>query len=156
VNISSNPIVYLGIGSNLGDRLKNIQNAIALLSTLPKVKILRQSSVIETKPVGGPKQEDYLNSVVAIETALTPIGLLNRLQRIEKDMGRVRAVRWGPRTIDLDILLWGDKIIRTKRLTVPHKHMHERDFVMGPLVEIYASNLKNFSVKKNHRCRTKK
>lgn len=98
--------------------------------------ILRVSTLIETKPVGGPPQGNFLNGVVEIETTLTPRDLLKRLQEIEESLGRVRAERWGPRTIDLDILLYGDQVIHEPDLVIPHPLMHERRFVLQPLAQL--------------------
>lgn len=150
-------VVYLSFGSNLGDRRAYIEQALEILCANSHIKVLKVSSIIETIPQGGPKQGNFLNGVIAVTTTLTPAGLLGFLQSVEKKLGRKRTVRFGPRTIDLDILLWGDKIIRTKRLTVPHPRMFERDFVLGPLVEIYAGNIKS-SLRTTSRkgCRTKK
>ena len=129
-------IVYISIGSNLGDRKKYIQSAVLLLSLSKGLKIVKVSKIIETKPQGGPRQGDYLNVVIKLETNLPALKLLMLLNRIEDDLGRERKVRFGPRTIDLDILLYGDKIIRNKKLTVPHPRMFERVFVLKPLLEI--------------------
>jgi len=97
---------------------------------------LRVSAIIETKPVGGPVQDDFLNAVAELKVQLTPLQLLNRLQAIEKKLGRVRTVHWGPRTMDLDILLFGSRQIKNKRLIIPHPRMQERPFVMGPLIQL--------------------
>ena len=127
---------FIGLGSNLGDRQRHIEDAIERLRNVPGVAVVRVSSLIETTPVGGAPQGNYLNGVVEIETTLWPRKLLKRLQEIENALGRVRAERWGPRTIDLDILLCGDEIVREPELTIPHPLMHERAFVLGPLAEI--------------------
>jgi 2-amino-4-hydroxy-6-hydroxymethyldihydropteridine diphosphokinase len=127
---------FIGLGSNLGDRQRHIEDAIERLRNVPGVAVVRVSSLIETTPVGGPPQGNYLNGVVEIETTLWPRKLLKRLQEIENALGRVRAERWGPRTIDLDILLCGDEIVREPELTIPHPLMHERAFVLRPLAEI--------------------
>jgi 2-amino-4-hydroxy-6-hydroxymethyldihydropteridine pyrophosphokinase len=126
---------FIGVGSNLEDRVNNIQNAIKLLKK-EKIRILKQSTFIETKPVGGPKQGKFLNGVLEIETKLEPIKLLKTLKAIEKKLGRKRTVKNGPRIIDLDILLYEDKIIKSAKLTIPHPRMHERNFVIKPLKEI--------------------
>ena len=127
---------FIGLGSNLGDRQRHIEDAVERLRNVPGVAVVRVSSLIETTPVGGPPQGNYLNGVVEIETTLWPRKLLKRLQEIENALGRVRAERWGPRTIDLDILLCGDEIVREPELTIPHPLMHERAFVLRPLAEI--------------------
>ena len=131
-------ICYLGIGSNLGDRLKNIDSALERISRLEETKVLKVSKIIHTKPVGGPGgQGDYLNSVVKITTSLKPLVLLKRLQNIEIALGRPKEhVRFGERPIDLDILFYADKIIDTKELSVPHARIFEREFVVKPLLEI--------------------
>ena len=127
---------YLGIGSNLGDRLENLREAVRDLARTPGIRVVRSSSVYETSPVGGPEQGDFLNAVIEIETELKPHVLLEALQRIENDLGRVRDERFGPRTLDLDLLLYGDHVIDDPDLTVPHARMHERAFVLVPLTEL--------------------
>lgn len=127
--------IFIGVGSNLGDRINNIQNALKLLKK-EKIRILKQSTFIETKPVGGPKQGKFLNGVLEIETKLEPIKLLKTLKAIEKKLGRSKAVKNCPRIIDLDILLYEDKVIKSAKLTIPHPKMHERSFVIKPLKEI--------------------
>ncbi len=131
---------YVGIGSNLGDRLENLWEAVRQLARTRGVRFLRSSSVYETSPVGGPKQDDFLNAVVEISTELEPHALLEALQRIENDLGRVRAERFGPRTIDLDLLLYGDEAIDDPDLIVPHPRMRDRAFVVVPLMELGAGD----------------
>ena len=107
------------------------------MKALKKIKIIRMSSIIETLPQGGPRgQGKFLNAVVKIETSIPPVQLLHTLKKIEKMLGRVTKVRWGARVIDLDILFYGDRIIRTPLLTIPHPRMFKRDFVMTPLCEV--------------------
>ena len=137
-------IVFLGLGSNLGNRAKNLHQAIELLEK-NKIQTLKSSSIIETEPVGGPPQNKYLNAVVMAETTLTPFKLLNLIQTIEKQLGRVRVVANGPRTIDIDILLYDDITFDSPQLTIPHPRMRERDFVMTPLNEIAPNILKELS-----------
>lgn len=132
---SSLAIAYLGLGSNLGDRAGNITKAIALLQD-KGIPLLKTSTIIETDPVGGPPQPKFLNAVVKIETRLSPVELLNQCQGIEKELGRVRGAVNGPRTIDLDILLYDRLTVDTPQLKIPHPRMLERDFVMNPLKEI--------------------
>ncbi len=127
---------YLGLGSNLGDRLAHLQGAIDALAATSEVQVVAVSSVYETAPVGGPEQDDFLNAVVAIDTALGPHELLAAAMRIEQLEGRVREVRWGPRTLDVDVLLVGDERIDTPDLVVPHPRMHERAFVLRPLHDV--------------------
>ena len=129
-------IVYLGVGSNLGDRQKNISAALRLI-TQAKIEILRQSSIIETDPQGGPAaQGKYLNAVIKIQTDLPPLKLLACLKTIEKNMGRIKTIQNGPREIDLDILLYDEISFQSSQLTIPHPRMRERSFVMEPLCEI--------------------
>jgi len=127
---------YIGIGSNLGDRRKYIERAIEMLKRSQKIKVDKVSPLYETEPVGGPPQGKFLNGVIKIETDFSPRELLNRLKEIEDDLGRVRRVKNGPRTIDLDILTYGDKHIEKGDLVIPHPRMNERDFVKDPLNDI--------------------
>jgi 2-amino-4-hydroxy-6-hydroxymethyldihydropteridine diphosphokinase len=127
---------YLALGSNIGDRLAHLQTAVDLLARTPAVKIVGISSVYETAPVGGPPQDDYLNAVVAIETELDPYALLDLAHRCEDEAGRVRATRWGPRTLDVDVLLYDEVSIGEPELTLPHPRMWERGFVLAPLREL--------------------
>ncbi|MFC1667599.1 2-amino-4-hydroxy-6-hydroxymethyldihydropteridine diphosphokinase [Candidatus Omnitrophota bacterium] len=127
---------YIGIGSNLGDRRKNIENAIHYLRETSGIKVKKLSGVYETEPVGGPEQPKYLNGVIEIETDLDPRQLLLAMQKIEKLLGRKRTVGNGPRTIDLDILTYDDRQIDESDLKIPHPRMHERDFVQKPLRDI--------------------
>lgn len=130
-------ICYIGIGSNLGDRQKNIKTAIKKIKELKDTRLIKVSTFSETKPVGGPPaQGNYLNGALKIKTLLSPKALLKNLKKIEQELGRTKTVRYGPRTIDLDILLYSDKIISTKELTIPHPRMFEREFVLKPLLEI--------------------
>lgn len=132
-------IAYVGVGSNLGDRRAQIRKALDLLQQDQKVRILRRSSLYETEPVGIRDQPLFLNAVVKISTQHTSPGLLAVLQSIERRMGRRRTFRWGPRRIDLDLLLYGDQLINQPDLVVPHPELTRRAFVLVPLVEI-ASN----------------
>jgi 2-amino-4-hydroxy-6-hydroxymethyldihydropteridine diphosphokinase len=127
---------YIGLGSNLGDREHNIHTAVRKMKSLMHTKVRRISSVIETLPQGGPAQGLYLNAVAEIETGLDPYRLLVELQSIEMVLGRVRTVLNGPRTIDLDILTYGDICIEEEALCIPHPRMLEREFVLIPLQEI--------------------
>lgn len=129
--------VFIGLGSNLAPREKNITAALAALETTREIEVVRVSSMYETDAVGGPaEQGKYLNAVVEVATTLSADRLLSVCQRIENSLGRKRELRWGPRTIDLDILLFDDEIHSTAELTIPHPLMHERRFVLEPLVEI--------------------
>ena len=127
---------YIGIGSNLGDRRKNIDAAIEKLRQVNEVEVKKVSSIYETEPVGGPKQPDYLNAVMEIETTLGPRKLLAVLHEIEDHLGRKRSVKDGPRTIDLDMLTYGDEKIDEPDLKIPHPRMNEREFVLKPLGDI--------------------
>ena len=127
---------YLALGSNLGDRPTHLQSAVDGLATADGVEIVAISRVYETAPVGGPPQDAYLNAVVAIETALDPHALLALAQRIERDAQRVRAERWGPRTLDVDLLLYDDVRLSDPDLTLPHPRMRERGFVLAPLRDV--------------------
>lgn len=130
-------ISYLGIGSNLGNRRKNIQEAIKQINLLPETKVVKISKIIETNPVGGPRnQGKFLNAALKIQTSVSPIKLLQNLKKIESDLGRTKTVRYGPRSIDLDILFYGDKIINKGELKIPHSKVFKRAFVTKPLLEI--------------------
>lgn len=126
---------YLSLGSNVGDRLQNLRLACAAFEERG-ITIRRASSVYETEPVDLREQAWFLNCVVEVETSLPPLRFLDELQQIELELGRRRTVPKGPRTIDLDILLYGNQIIREENLTVPHPALHERRFVLVPLREI--------------------
>jgi len=129
-------LTYLGLGTNLGDREGNLRTALEELDSLPTMERGRTSSIYETAPVGVTEQPDFLNLVVSVRTPLSPHELLDVLQRVENKMGRVRTVRWGPRVIDLDLLLYGESVVETPELTVPHPRLQERSFVLMPLAEI--------------------
>ena len=127
---------FLGIGSNLGDRLGNLQGAVDLLGASRGVHVRRSSRVWETHPVGGPSQPEFLNVVVEVDTDLDPLDLLHVCNRVEAELGRVREVHWGPRTIDIDVLLIDGLTIDDPALTVPHPRMHQRAFVLLPLLDL--------------------
>lgn len=131
-----NHIAYIALGTNIGDRLKNIKLALFHLNNEQGIKIKAMSSIYETDPVGYEEQDPFLNMVIEVKTSLTPQQLLNICLSIEKTLGRKRIIRWGPRTIDLDILLYNDENMETENLTIPHPRMHERAFVLIPLLEI--------------------
>ncbi len=128
-------VVYLGLGSNLGDRQRNLEEALDRLRQAG-VALRRLSAVYETEPVGYRDQPWFLNCVAEAETELMPVQLLKRVRRIEGQMGRRREVPQGPRTIDIDILLFGNHVIDRPELTVPHPRMHQRRFVLAPLGEL--------------------
>jgi 2-amino-4-hydroxy-6-hydroxymethyldihydropteridine diphosphokinase len=127
---------YLGLGSNLGDRAAFLQGAVDGLATTDGIEVVAVSPVYETEPVGGPEQPEYLNAVVAVDTALTPRQLLEVAQRLEDAAGRVRGEQWGPRTLDVDVLLVGDEHVDEPDLVVPHPRLYERAFVMVPLADL--------------------
>jgi 2-amino-4-hydroxy-6-hydroxymethyldihydropteridine diphosphokinase len=127
---------YLGIGSNLGDRVSHLQGAVDALGATDGLDVVGVSPVYETVPVGGPPQPDYLNAVVAVDTALTARALLEVAHRIEVAADRVRTVRWGPRTLDVDVLLVGNEQVDEPDLVVPHPRMTERAFVLVPLADL--------------------
>jgi 2-amino-4-hydroxy-6-hydroxymethyldihydropteridine diphosphokinase len=127
---------YLALGSNLGDRAARLQGAVDALTTADEVHVTAVSRVYETAPVGGPPQDAYLNAVVAIDTDLDPHALLALAQQIERDARRVRTERWGPRTLDVDVLLFGDLALDDPDLIVPHPRMWERGFVLAPLRDV--------------------
>jgi len=130
-------ICYLGVGSNLGDRRETIKSAVKEINASEGTKVIKSSRIIETDPVGGPaRQGKYLNSALKIRTNLTPFTLLKRLKQIEKKLGRKKTVRFGPRTIDLDILFYGNKIINRKNLKIPHPKVFKREFVIKTLMQI--------------------
>jgi len=126
---------YVGLGSNLGDRAAYLLLGLSALSRLPKTHLLRLSPVYETDPVG-PPQPPYLNMVAELETELSPKELLAEMLRVEKALGRERRERWGPRTLDLDLLLYGDLVLEEEGLSVPHPRLHERAFVLVPLLDL--------------------
>lgn len=129
-------IAYIGLGSNIGDREYQLNRALELLKSAEKVEVTTVSSFYNTAPVGYEQQPDFLNAVVEIMTTLSADDLLELCSKIEKELKRERIIRWGPRTIDLDILLFGNSVINEKDLVIPHPRMHERKFVMEPLNEI--------------------
>lgn len=130
-------VVFIGLGSNLGDRAALLSGAVERLRATPGIGSVTLSRVHETEPVGGPSgQGRYLNAVAQVETTLEPHALLAELRRIETGAGRERRERWGPRTLDLDLLLYDDRVIDSPDLTVPHPRLHERRFVLEPLAEL--------------------
>jgi len=127
---------YLSLGSNLGDRQGNMEKALGLLREKEGIQLERVSSFYETEPVGYGDQDWFLNGVAKVSTSLTPRELLTLVGEIEQALGRVRTIRWGPRTIDLDILFYGDQMIVEENLEIPHPRLGERAFVLKPLVEL--------------------
>ncbi|MFP3719752.1 2-amino-4-hydroxy-6-hydroxymethyldihydropteridine diphosphokinase [Niallia circulans] len=129
-------IVYLSLGSNIGNRLEYIHEAVQMLHNQEEIKVVNISSVYETDPVGYEEQALFLNIVIQVETSLNPFSLLEQCQKIESELGRKRIIRWGPRTIDLDILLYNQENIVSEKLIIPHPRIEERAFVLVPLIEI--------------------
>lgn len=127
---------YLGLGSNLGDRRALLRAAEAHLGATPGVRVLARSSVYESEPVGAADQPWFLNQVLLIETTLDPHALLDAVQQVEAALGRTRAVRWGPRTIDIDVLLYDRTVVVSPRLSLPHPELARRRFVLLPLAEL--------------------
>ncbi|BBB27685.1 2-amino-4-hydroxy-6-hydroxymethyldihydropteridine diphosphokinase [Amphritea japonica] len=127
---------YIGLGSNLENPVTQVATALLELERLEHCRNLTHSSLYRSDPVGPPDQPDYINAVAQLETSLHPLALLDALQAIEQQHQRVRIQHWGPRTLDLDLLLYGDEQINSDRLTVPHPYLHERNFVLYPLAEI--------------------
>ncbi len=127
---------YIGLGSNLEDPVQQVQRALVELAAIPATRLLRQSSLYRSPPLGPPDQPDYINAVAELSTTLQPLELLDELQHIENAHGRVRGIRWGARTLDLDLLLYGDRRIDESRLILPHPGLALRAFVLVPLLEI--------------------
>lgn len=128
--------VYISLGSNVGDRVNFLERALTKIQKHPRIKLEATSTFYETEPLEYPNQAWFVNAVCHISTDLPPMDLLDSLQGIENEMQRERSIRWGPRTIDLDILLYDEELIAEARLMVPHIRMHDRSFVLVPLAEI--------------------
>jgi len=128
--------VYAGLGSNLGNKRENIIKAIDRLDACEGICVKEKSGFFNTTPVGGPLQPDYVNCAIGMETEIEPQVLLEEFKKIEIGLGRKPGVRWGPRVVDLDILLYGNRIVDEHNLKIPHERMHERAFVLEPLCEI--------------------
>ena len=130
-------VAYIALGSNLDGPSRHVREAFSALDALPRTRLQRRSSLYRSTPLGQPGQPDYVNAVAELETALEPLALLENLQAIEQAHGRIRGEeRWGPRTLDLDLLLFDEREIRDARLVVPHPEMGKRNFVLGPLIEV--------------------
>lgn len=127
---------YIGVGSNQGDSIELIKKALKLINEATGVRIIRAAPLYRTEPIGFEDQPWFYNTVVELEVDITPFQLLELLQEVEKKLGRIRTLRWGPRTIDLDILIFGDQTIKHPDLVIPHPRMTERAFVMVPLVHL--------------------
>ncbi len=143
-------LTYIAAGSNLGDRSHSLEQACQLLLKTAGIRFSRASKIYETDPVGGPEQGKYLNAVWEIETTLSPQKLLAELLDIEKKLGRVRVELNGPRTIDLDILFYGDQVVAEPGLHIPHPRLHTRSFVLQPLMDL-CPDLKHPQLKKTIR-----
>jgi 2-amino-4-hydroxy-6-hydroxymethyldihydropteridine diphosphokinase len=124
--------VVIALGSNLGDRLDNLQGGVDTVFDAPGLNFLAVSGVFETAPAGGPPQPDYYNAVLIAETLLPPHAVLERCHSVEASLGRARGERWGPRTLDLDLIVYGDEVSDDPELTLPHPRVHERAFVLAP------------------------
>lgn len=139
-------LAYIGLGSNLSDKVagqildskSQLEQALSSLSEHPQVNILKLSKFYQTPAIGPGQQPDYINGAAMLETDLSPLALLDLLQAIENQQGRVRTIRWGARTLDLDILLYDQLTEDSERLTIPHPRMHEREFVLAPMADIAA------------------
>jgi 2-amino-4-hydroxy-6-hydroxymethyldihydropteridine diphosphokinase len=129
-------IAYIGIGSNLGDKLNHCEKAISEILKINRHKLLAKSPFFKTQPVGYTSQDWFVNGVIKIKTDLEALELLRTLKTIESQLGRMKTFRWGPRTIDLDILFFDDVEIHTEELQIPHPHIQDRQFVLIPLAEI--------------------
>jgi 2-amino-4-hydroxy-6-hydroxymethyldihydropteridine diphosphokinase len=136
-------VVYLGLGSNIGNRAEQLNRAVELMKK-SGIAIQKISTSIETDPVGGPPQGKFLNAAVMAETTLSPVELLKTIQAIESSMGRGRTIANAPRSIDIDILLYDKLILQSQDLTIPHPRMHQRAFVLDPLREIAPQRVKEF------------
>jgi len=133
--------VYLGLGSNLGDREEYLRQAVTKLQSHFQITVLMQSSIYETEPYGYKEQPFFLNMVVQIDTDLAPEQLLDYTQKIEMKLDRKREIHWGPRTIDIDLLLYDQQMIKTQRLIIPHLYLTRRLFVLKPLSELYLGSI---------------
>lgn len=128
--------VYIALGSNMGDRIKYLQAGVDAMRKRDDIRLKTVSSWRKTAPYGGVEQEDFLNGVMEVQTLLTPPELLDYLHEVEQEAGRKREIHWGPRTLDLDILLYDDLVMESEELIIPHLDMQNRDFVLGPMEEI--------------------
>ncbi len=131
---------YIGIGSNLGDKPANCRKAIEMIDRIPECRLTARADLYQTAPVGVKGHDWYVNTAVSVDTGLAAVELLTALLDIETSLGRVRRYKWDPRTVDLDILLFGSDVVREKHLTIPHLLMHKRKFVLVPMAQL-ASNL---------------
>ncbi len=130
------PAVYLSLGTNIGDRLANLRAAVRALDDMPGVRVTAQSRIYETPAWGYEDQAAFLNMAVRVETEIEPAALLAKLKELERELGRTPSFHWGPRLIDMDILFYGEQIVTTPELVIPHPRLQERAFVLVPLVDI--------------------
>lgn len=137
-DVSGDAVAYIGLGSNIGDRSAYLEAARDAIAALADTFIIATSDVEETEPLGARQQEKYLNQMLAVKTALDPVQLLDELQRIEAANGRTRGERWASRTLDIDIVAYGDVMLRTDRLTLPHPEIEARDFWVRELAQLQA------------------
>ncbi len=133
--------IYVGLGANVGDREANLRSAVVAVEARPEVRVVGASRVYESAPVGYVDQPDYLNAAIELETGVSPRDLLQILLEVERTLGRVRRRRWGPRIIDLDLLLYGHRTVQERGLTVPHPQLHLRAFVLLPLCDLSPEGL---------------
>jgi len=129
-------VAFIGIGANLGDPAAQCRDAVLRLGSVPEIRLLRSSSLYRTEPVGPRDQAWFINAVAEIRTGLRPRQLFTVLKMIEREMGRTEGPRWGPRVIDLDLLLYGQEVVAEEGLVIPHPEMHRRRFVLEPLCEL--------------------
>ncbi len=135
---SLNDRVFIGLGSNLGDRIHFLQKGITALEAIPMTHVVSVSSVYETEPVGLEEQPPYLNAVAEVQMFIDPVELVTMLKAIEEQIGRTESIRWGPREVDLDLLYYGERILREGMCIIPHPEITNRRFVLVPLAEIAA------------------
>jgi 2-amino-4-hydroxy-6-hydroxymethyldihydropteridine diphosphokinase len=136
MSVLAGKIAYLGLGSNLDDPHGQLERAVAAISRLPRTELLRRSPMYVSKPWGKIDQPDFLNIVVEIRTALAPLTLLRHCKHIETEQGRTESERWGPRQLDIDILIFNERVVRTASLVLPHPRMWQRAFVLRPLADL--------------------
>ncbi len=134
--LTSHALAYVGLGSNLDDPLNRVERACQSIAGIEGLEIVQISPWYESKAIGPGEQPDFINGVAAVKTQLEPLQLLKALQAIEDEQGRQRLVRWGARTLDLDLLIYGDTVMDCAQLTLPHPHLHQRNFVVYPLADV--------------------
>ena len=137
---ASKQLAYIALGSNIGDRQQTLLTSVHKLDALPNTKVIRSSHIYETAPVGYTNQPSFLNMVIAVETAYDPHELFSEMGRIEAEAGRIRVEKWGPRTLDLDLLLYNELKLNDPALMIPHPRMGERQFVLVPLMDVWVGS----------------